>query len=122
MPYEHEFASVDSTPNPTLFFEDPSEIIGIVISDSLFVLHRHIASEIPLICKKIEHKDTFQLSLWGYDIECMHCTVPSPYSFPTVVLDLYGCCCNVCMQRDERMTPRELKSLLKLCDYLGHQM
>lgn len=119
VPYEHDFRKIQSVRLPTLYFEDPSEVLGIVVTDSLYVVHRYLAEELKLVAKKLQYNDFFTSKMWGKDITCVSIMAPCPYAFPRVVMCLYGCGCTQCARWVEDFESD--LALQKICDYLDYR-
>ena len=76
---------------PTVALDIPNcPVVGIIVSETIYVMHKGVAEHCALLEKKMAHNDTFEMKLWNRQILAMAVTPPKPALFSLFFLKMYG--------------------------------
>lgn len=93
----HEVVALDRVPEPVLSVIQPSKVVLLIVSDTVYPVHKHLLNTLIVCEKKFQYNDTFKATLWNIQFDAMTLDVPAPYSFNLFLTwYLYGCRCDGC--------------------------
>lgn len=77
--------------SPTIAMDIPNyPVLGVIVCESLYLMHKGAADHCPLLWKKLEHNDRFLICLWNRSFECVVLTPPRPALFVHYFRELCG--------------------------------
>ena len=76
---------------PTVSLLHPQNLVVLCVTDTIYVMQKHLATKIEIVQHKLNYEETFEVSLWGKNLKAIEIqSCPYPHLFAHMVLKLYG--------------------------------